>query len=210
MNKPILHIENACISFGHGKLFTHFNLDLHLGEMYCITGESGKGKTSLLNAILGFVPLSEGSIVVDGLILGVSTIDEIRKRVAWIPQELSIPSEWVSEMVRISFKLKANRNIKFSEKTLYKHFEALGLEHDLLERRVTEISGGQRQRIMIAVTTMLQKPLMIIDEPTSALDPASVSKVIRFLKNETQKSTAILAVTHDRIFADSCDKRIFL
>ena len=113
-------------------------------------------------------------------------------------------------MVRIPFKLKANRNIKFSEKTLYKHFEALGLEHDLLERRVTEISGGQRQRIMIAVTTMLQKPLMIIDEPTSALDPASVSKVIRFLKNETQKSTAILAVTHDRIFADSCDKRIFL
>ena len=206
----MLHIEDASISYGHGALFSNLNLDLNAGDMFCITGESGKGKTSLLNAVLGFVPLTVGKIEVSGLLLNRENIDSLRKCIAWIPQELSIPCEWVLEMVQLPFKLRANRTIKFSKEILLAYFDALGLEHDLLKRRVTEISGGQRQRIMIAVTAMLNKPLMIIDEPTSALDATSVDKVICFLKEQTQKGTAILAVTHDPVFAESCNKCIFL
>ena len=55
----------------------------------------------MLKAVLGFVPLSEGTIKVDGTLLAPRTADHIRKKIAWIPQELALPSEWVSEMVQI-------------------------------------------------------------------------------------------------------------
>ena len=211
MKKSILHIKNASLSFGQGNLFSNFNLELYSGELVSIIGESGRGKTSLLNALVGFVPLTQGRIIVDSLELSKQTIDAIRKRVAWIPQELFIPTEWVSDMVQIPFKLKANRSTHFSERKLIGYFDELGLESDLLERRVTEISGGQRQRIMVAVSVLLEKPLLILDEPTSALDAGSALKVASFLTRKKQElDMAILAVSHDKTFASCCDRQIRL
>ena len=65
----MLHINNACIAFGAEVLFSGFNLNLEQGETACIVGQSGCGKTSLLNAVMGFVPLREGTIQVGGTLL---------------------------------------------------------------------------------------------------------------------------------------------
>lgn len=206
----MLQIENASIAYGDRVLFSGFNLELHGGEMASISGPSGCGKTSLLNAVLGFIPLREGSIMVNGILLGKSTIDHIRKHTAWIPQELALPSEWVKEMVKIPFELKANRVAPFSEERLLTCFEELGLERGLYEKRVNEISGGQRQRMMIAVAAMMNKPLMVVDEPTSALDAEATSKVLAFLHRQTEKGSAVLAVSHDEAFTSGCQKQIVM
>lgn len=208
--KIILQIDNACIAFGDDTLFSGFCLQLHEGEIACISGQSGCGKTSLLNAILGFVPLKAGSITVNGIRLGKSTIDLIRRQVAWIPQELALPLEWVKEMVQLPFGLKANRGTPFSAGKLFDCFDELGLEEEIYEKRVNEISGGQRQRIMIAVATMLQKPLLIVDEPTSALDTDSTEKVLTFFRNRMKGENAVLAVSHDQSFAQGCNQMITL
>lgn len=206
----MLQIENASIAYGDRVLFSGFNLELHGGEMASISGPSGCGKTSLLNAVLGFIPLREGSITVNGILLGKSTIDHIRKHTAWIPQELALPSEWVKEMVKIPFELKANRVAPFSEERLLICFEELGLERGLYEKRVNEISGGQRQRMMIAVAAMMNKPLMVVDEPTSALDAEATGKVLAFLHRQTEKGSAVLAVSHDEVFTSGCQKQIVM
>lgn len=206
----MLQINDACIAFGNEVLFSHFHIHLHKGEIACIAGQSGRGKTSLLNAVMGFVPLHEGSIHVGGIKLEKATIDTIRKQIAWIPQELALPSEWVKEMIELPFSLKANRNCAFSEEKLFACFNELGIEKELYRKRVGEVSGGQRQRIMIAVAAMLQKPLIIVDEPTSALDSGSTGKVIDFFRDQAQKGIAILAVSHDKEFANRCDKVIHL
>ena len=104
--------------FRADTLFSGFCLQLHEGEIACISGQSGRGKTSLLNAVLGFVPLKAGSITVNGILLEKGTIDQIRRQVAWIPQELALPSEWVKEMVQLPFNLKANRNTPFTGQTI--------------------------------------------------------------------------------------------
>lgn len=200
----MLHIENASICFNQEVLFSGVNLKLDRGEMACISGQSGRGKSSLLNAIMGFVPLKTGQIKVNGMLLNQTSIDEIRKQIAWIPQELFIPLEWVKEMVSLPFTLKANRQCTFSEQQLFSLFEQLGLESELYKKRVNEISGGQRQRIMIAVAAMLNKPLIIIDEPTSALDAESALKVFTFLQCEAQKGKTILLVSHDKKLATGC------
>lgn len=192
----MLHINNACIAFGTEVLFSGLNLNLERGKTACIVGQSGCGKTSLLNAVMGFVPLKEGTIKVGDTLLDKSTIDIIRRQIAWIPQELALPFEWVKEMVALPFDLKVNRSVPFSEERLYEYFDDLGLEHDLYTKRVNEVSGGQRQRIMLAVAAMLNKPLIIIDEPTSALDAGSTDKVLAFFRRQAEKGAAVLAVSH--------------
>lgn len=200
----MLHINNACITFGTEVLFSGFNLKLERGETACIVGQSGCGKTSLLNAVMGFVPLKEGTIRVGEILLGISTIDSVRRQIAWIPQELALPFEWVKEMVALPFELKVNRSVPFSEERLFACFDELGLEYELYTKRVNEVSGGQRQRIMLAVAAMLDKPLIIIDEPTSALDAGSTDKVVSFFQRQAEKGAAVLAVSHDKDFASGC------
>ena len=206
----MLHINHASIGFGAEVLFSGFNMKLEGGETACIVGQSGCGKTSLLNAIMGFVPLQKGTIEIGGTLLDKSTIDVIRHHIAWIPQELALPCEWVKEMIALPFELKVNRFTPFSEEALYDCFDELGLEHELYRKRVNEISGGQRQRIMLAITAMLNKPLIIIDEPTSALDAGSTDKVLTFFQKQARKGVAVLAVSHDKDFASGCHKIIEL
>ncbi len=206
----MLQIENAGIAFGNDVLFSQFNLQLRKGEIACISGPSGCGKTSLLNAVLGFIPLKEGRITVNNIVLDKSSIDLIRKQIAWIPQELALPLEWVRDMIQLPFSLKANRNTPFSEAQLFSCFGELGLEGELYYKRVNEISGGQRQRMMIAVASMIDKPLIIVDEPTSALDSGSTERVLAFFRRQTQKGTAVLAVSHDKSFAEGCNQHIIM
>lgn len=186
------------------KCFSQVKSESGEGETACIVGQSGCGKTSLLNAVMGFVPLKEGTIKVGDTLLDKSTIDIVRRQIAWIPQELALPFEWVKEMVALPFDLKINRSAPFSEERLYDYFDELGLEHDLYAKRVNEVSGGQRQRIMLAVAAMLNKPLIIIDEPTSALDAGSTDKVLAFFRRQAEKGAAVLAVSHDKDFASGC------
>lgn len=200
----MLHINNACIAFGTEVLFSGFEMKLEKGETACIVGQSGCGKTSLLNAVMGFVPLYEGTIKVGGTLLDKSTIDLVRRQIAWIPQELALPFEWVKEMVSLPFELKVNRFVPFSEERLFMCFDELGLEHELYFKRVNEVSGGQRQRIMLAVAALLNKPLIVIDEPTSALDTGSTDKVLAFFRRQAEKGAAVLAVSHDKDFASGC------
>ncbi len=206
----MLQIENASIVYGDDVLFTGFDMRLNQGETACITGQSGRGKTSLLNAVMGFVPLAEGVIRVDGVILDKNSIDSIRRKIAWIPQELALPVEWVKEMVRLPFELKANRETPFSEKELLECFAQLGLDKDMYHKRVGEVSGGQRQRIMIAVAGLLRKPLIIVDEPTSALDSGSTDRVLGFFNRQVANGSAVLAVSHDAAFAAGCHHIIHL
>lgn len=206
----MLQINNASITYGNHTLFSEFSMHLHKGEMACISGPSGSGKTSLLNAVMGFTPLSKGTIEVNNIKLSKSTIDEIRHSIAWVPQELALPIEWVSDMVKLPFELKSNRKKTLSKDELLNSFHELGLDNDIYNKRVMEISGGQRQRIMLAAAVLLKKPLIVLDEPTSALDGISIDKVLSFFRQRTQKETAILAVSHDTHFAAACDLQICL
>lgn len=208
----MIEIDNVSIAFGQQVLFAGLSFRVDKGKMTCITGESGTGKSSLLNAVMGFVPLLEGRIRVNGVTLLPDTVDDLRSRIAWVPQELALPAEWVSEMVAIPFELKHNRRKCapsgggcLLKERLMVCFEALGLEPELYDKRVSEISGGQRQRIMIAVASLLNKEVLIMDEPTSALDPSSIERVISYLCRLQQQGVTILAVSHDSRFISACD-----
>ena len=200
----MIELKDISIRFGDLLLFEHLNLSVKQGECVCICGQSGCGKSSLLKAIMGFVPLSHGQILIDGVELSAKTIESIRKNVAWMPQELMLPSEWVNEMVMMPFELRINKEVGFDYTKLMEYFGMLGLDEELFHKRVHEISGGQRQRIMLAVAGLLEKPLLIVDEPTSALDPDSRNRVIAYFEYLRSTGMTIITVSHDKQFAASC------
>lgn len=206
----MLRIEHATLNLGGKTLFRDFDLHVDAGELVCLTGESGCGKTSLLKAVMGFVALNEGSVTVNGWRLGLKTVAQIRQFTAYVPQELSLPHETVEEMVRMPFDLKANKHIAFSKKRLWHYWDMLGLSHDLYESKTSYLSGGQRQRILLSVGALLGRKLIMADEPTSALDTDSMKRVIAFFRELVAEGAAVLTVSHDRDFMAGCDRVVRL
>jgi polar amino acid transport system ATP-binding protein/putative ABC transport system ATP-binding protein len=87
-------------------------------------------------------------------------------------------------------------------------FQRLGLDEEIMDKRLNEISGGQRQRMLFAVIAMLDKELILLDEPTSSLDSESAILVTKFIKDMCKRGKTVLAVTHDKHFAEECDRII--
>jgi polar amino acid transport system ATP-binding protein/putative ABC transport system ATP-binding protein len=206
----MLKINNISLSYGSQQVLCNFSLNIGTGEVVCLCGESGCGKSSILRSVLGFVEYS-GSIEVCGMELGCNTADEIRKSTSYIPQDLSMPYDTVEQMVTNIFLLKANRHAKFSKERLWEDWDLLGLDKDLFYKRTDEISGGQRQRIMLSIAGLTEKKLLLADEPTSALDKESALLVAKYFRELANKrKMAILAVSHSEAFANCCDKTITL
>ena len=102
------------------------------------------------------------------------------------------------------------KNVQLSTSLLRENLQRLGLEEDLLNKRVSEISGGQRQRVMLATLALLDKDIWLLDEPTAALDEASRDCVIDFLLGQQKRGKTIVAVSHDACFASQCSTIIQL
>ena len=206
----MLEIKNVKIKFGDKTLLGGLSLSAEDGQVVCISGDSGCGKTSLLRAILGFLPLEEGHVSIDGELLTPAAAGEFRKFMAYVPQDLAMPMETVEEMVKMPFALKANISTPFSKKMLMEEWQKLDLDSELYDKKVSELSGGQRQRIIISTLGLLQKPIVLADEPTLALDAHTTALVLNYLKALASKGATVITVTHDPAFANGCDKKVII
>ena len=205
VKNSILELRGITVSYGDHTVISNFSMQLERGELVAVTGVSGSGKTSLIRAILGFVPIEQGEILVDGI--PVNAV-EVRKHTAYLPQDLSFPCEWVDEVLRMPFLFRNNRDRKITDEQWLDCFGRLGLEGGIMKKRLNEISGGQRQRMMLAIASMLDKDIIILDEPTSALDAASVNLVTGYIKELSTRGKSVISVTPDNVFAAACDKVI--
>lgn len=216
MPQPILQIKNATKIFGGGFLdptpplvaLDGFNLDIHEepARITTIAGESGSGKTTLANAILGFLPLSEGQILYKGMDVGNMNKQQrllYRKEVQAIfqdPYEVYNPFfrvHHIFDMVMRHFKVASNR--QEARDLIEDALNVVGLRGDeILEKYPHQLSGGQRQRVMVARAYMLRPRLIVADEPVSAVDAslrAMILDIMLRLRDEHQIS--FLYITHD-------------
>ena len=206
----MLEIKNVKIKFGDKTLLGGLSLSAEDGQVVCISGDSGCGKTSLLRSILGFLPLEEGHVSIDGELLTPAAAGEFRKFMDYVPQDLAMHMETVEEMVKMPFALKANISTPFSKKRLMEEWQKLDLDSELYDKKVSELSGGQRQRIIISTLGLLQKPIVLADEPTSALDAHTTALVLNYLKALASKGATVITVSHDPAFANGCDKKVII
>lgn len=204
-NLLMLRTDNISIRFGDECVLHRFSCSIGRGELVCITGKSGCGKTSLLRCFLGLTPLAAGYVVVGGEVLNEHTCGAIRKRVAYLPQDLALPYETVEMAAKEVLKIGRLRNMHSAMKLLREHMMRLGLDEELLGKRIVEISGGQRQRFMLAALALLDREIWLLDEPTAALDATSRDYVIDFLIGQQRKGRTIVAVSHDPCFSSKCN-----
>ena len=204
----ILKVNNLNVAYNNHIVIRDFSMQLRRGEMVAITGASGSGKSSLLRALMGFVPLTSGEIIFDGAQIHKGQMEKLRRQTAFLPQDLSFPCEWVSEVLETPFLFKNNKNTTVTKEMWHEAFECVGLDNRITDKRLNEISGGQRQRMLFAVIAMLDKELILLDEPTSALDSESATLVTKFIKDMCKRGKTVLAVTHDKHFAEECDRII--
>lgn len=206
----MLEVKDAKISFGERTLFEHLSFTADDGEMVCIVGESGVGKSSLLSAMLGMQPLAAGHISIDGELLTPASAEAFRRFIAYVPQNLSIPAETVKELVAWVFEIKVNANKRWAKAQLLDEWSKLRLEPKLYDCKASELSGGERQRVMISICGLLKKPIVIVDEPTSALDPVSAEAVTQYLKNIANGGATVIMASHNMQLAQQCDKIVTL
>ena len=204
----MIQFNNTYFIYDEKPLISGFSVNIARGEKVIIYGPSGSGKSTLVHAILGFVQAEQGEIIVNNLPISPDSINEIRQLTSWLPQDISLPYNSVRDMILAPFEFKANHSRKPSDQEILAEFDKLKLEHNLLEKGITEISGGQKQRILLLTTVLLHKPILLLDEPTSALDAQSVDLVINYLKSLTD--ITIIAISHDEKFINAFDRKLLI
>lgn len=195
----MLELKNIEKSFSGRKILDGISLKVTDGEIMCIVGQSGGGKTTLLRCISGLERIDEGEMMLDG-----SKFDPMSSKEALIGvvfQEYNLfPHLSVLENVTLAPEIALKKDPQAVEKEARQLLKKLSLEgkENLYPY---QLSGGQKQRVSIARALAMHPKILCYDEPTSALDPGlrdKVRDIILSLKNESMTQ---IVVTHDLKFA---------
>jgi len=207
----------ACrdIHFSYDKLRIFDGLDLHMeeGVFLGIRGDSGKGKTTLLNILLGFVKPERGEVLVNGEIRQAHEIKKHWNRMAYVKQQPFI----IHDSLLVNITLDEQH---YDEKRLQRAIDLTGLE-ELIEKlpgglaaAITEngrnISGGQRQRIALARAIYKDPDLFLLDEPFSELDEASEERLLEAFQQMTKAGKMVIMITHNVKSLDWCTATVAL
>ncbi len=193
---PFLEIERVEVAYGATRVLDDISLQLAEGEFLALLGASGCGKTTLLRAIAGFVPVRRGRILVAGRDL--AGVPPERRGVAMVFQSYALwPHMTVAQNIAYGLKLRGVGREE-RRRRVERLLAMLGLE-GLGGRRPGELSGGQRQRVALGRALAVDPRVLLLDEPLSNLD-ARIRQTVRHEIKELQQRLGITAVhvTHDR------------
>ncbi|MEQ8860267.1 MAG: ABC transporter ATP-binding protein [Pseudomonadales bacterium] len=198
------------LSFGYGdhRVLNHVSMEIPARALTCLVGESGTGKTSIADLIIGLVRPDSGSVRVDGVPLDEIDLGAWRRSIGYVPQENLLLHDTILRNVTLGVDGWTEEDVIRALQAA----DAWGFVAALPERvnsvvgeRGAQLSGGQRQRIMLARALVHRPQLLILDEATSALDSASEGALCRTLAG-LKRSVTILAVSHRLAVATVSDR----
>ncbi len=201
-------VRNISKSFNGINIINNLSVEIPSGSKVAVTGKSGAGKSTLVNILMGFILPDIGNITLLGMDMNGENINEVRKNLSWVPQELNIDSNYVRDLLMLPFGFNKNKKDKPSAKKIINALEKFGLSEDILTKDVSDISGGEKQRIFLTSSSLLKRKICLLDEPTSGLDSDSKMKVINYFVNEC--TSTVVAVTHDQEWMERSDIKIDL
>ena len=193
----VINLENITKSYGHHMIFKDYNLSVEEGEFVAICGESGKGKTTLLN-IMGMIEKADkGDLYLFNKknpdIRKASGRKLLRTEMTYVFQNYGLVED---KTVQYNLNI-ASHFTDVTEKDIEEVLTKVGLDKNILKSKVYTLSGGEQQRVAIARVFLKKCKLLLADEPTGSLDAGNKEVVMKLFEQLNKEGTTIVMVTHD-------------
>ncbi|MBO5859557.1 MAG: ABC transporter ATP-binding protein [Clostridia bacterium] len=203
MNK--LEVKNISKSFDGKPVLKDVSIELNRGELVCLLGVSGGGKTTLFNVISGLLSPDNGQVLLDG-----EDITNQSGHISYMLQkDLLLPYRTIEDNAALPLLLKGEKK-KDARKKVSPLFEQFGLE-GTQKKYPSQLSGGMRQRAALLRTYMFSRDVALLDEPFSALDTLTKSSMHKWYLDVMEKiQLSTLFITHDIDEAILISDRIYL
>jgi ATP-binding cassette subfamily B protein len=206
-NKNI-EIKNLTFKYNYKKILDNVNCLINKNDKIAIIGESGSGKSTFINLLMGILDIQEGEILVDDKKLSFKNLKSWREKIGYIPQNIYLFEGSVAENVALekNYDEKKVKEVLKQAKildVLEKHYN--GIYTEVGENGI-KLSGGQKQRIAIARALYNNPDILILDEATSALDEITESEIIKEIYNLSKNKTLII-ISHRLSILYGCNRK---
>jgi iron complex transport system ATP-binding protein len=196
-----LRFNTATFGYGKRPVLTGLDLEVRAGEIVAVVGPNGVGKSTIIRAVSGVIPIANTQLAVDGRDLSQLSSAERARLIAVVPQAVRLPPAFtaleVVLMGRTPYLSWFDRESPADRAIALTAMERTQVV-DLADRMVGELSGGEQQRIMVARALAQSAPILLLDEPTAHLDLRHQDVVLRLVRSLADDAgLAVLAALHD-------------
>ncbi len=200
-----IQIRDLVIAYGARRVVDRLSLEVAAGEVYALLGGNGAGKSTTLQALLGFISPQSGEIRICGSDPAAKP-DEARRQIAYIAENVAL-YEHLSALENIAYFLDLAA-AKRPAAAMAEAFRTVGLPQDAWSRPVSKFSKGMRQKTAIALALLRNSRVLLLDEPTSGLDPGAAADFHALVGRLRAHGAAVLMVTQDLLGASDVADRI--
>ena len=183
----------------------HLNLKVNAGEIFCLLGANGAGKSTAINLMLNFIEPTEGTAKINEIDVTRDPL-EAKKYVAYLSENVMLYGNFTARQNLDFFAGLAGKQT--DREGYYKILRRGGLPEKAFEQRLKEYSKGMRQKVGIAIVIIRDAPAVILDEPTSGLDPQAGAEFMDLLEELKGEGKAVFMSTHDIFRARTLADRV--
>lgn len=195
----MIELQHIWKQFGSRIIFSDLNLNFQSGMVYALIGDSGCGKTTLLNMLAKLETFDKGEIVYKGKSLTSLKNEEFyRNELGYLFQNFGLlESQTIRENLELGLIGKKKNKKQEKERLLLQALQAVRLDYLNLNQKIYELSGGEAQRVALAKIILKDPPLILADEPTASLDPKNSKEIMEILLELRNANRTIIIATHN-------------